>query len=171
MFILFFLLWLLFNGKITAEIVVIGIIISIFMFAFVCKFMEHSIQKEIAFLCCTPYAMVYTFVLLKEIVKANFATISLIMTSKKEKEPVLVHFKTNLKTKIGKVILANSITLTPGTITVTLIGDEYTVHCLDKDFSEGISTSIFVTMLEKMEAMGATYQKIWKKGERRKWNK
>jgi len=147
------------------EIVVLGLVISILMFAFVCKFMGHTIQKEIAFLGCLPYAMVYTFVLLKEIVKANFATIGMIMTVKKEKEPVLIHFRTKLKTKIARVILANSITLTPGTITVMLNIDEYTVHCLDKDFSEGISTSIFVTMLEKLEEMGLSIERRWSKQE------
>ena len=47
---------------------------------------------------------------------------------------------------------ANSITLTPGTITVSLTDNEYTVHCLDKELAEGISSSVFVKLLTKLEA-------------------
>ena len=51
------------------------------------------------------------------------------------------------------MVLANSITLTPGTITVNLEGNEFYVHCLDKEFAEGMEQSIFVELLEKMEAI------------------
>lgn len=63
----------------------------------------------------------------------------------------MVKFKTNLKTRPGRILLANSITLTPGTITVSLSDDEYVVHCLDKSLAQGIDSSIFVELLEKME--------------------
>ena len=48
-------------------------------------------------------------------------------------------------------MLANSITLTPGTITVSLEDDTLLVHCLDKTLSEGMEDSEFVKMLEKLE--------------------
>jgi multicomponent Na+:H+ antiporter subunit E len=49
------------------------------------------------------------------------------------------------------VILANSITLTPGTITVSLTDDHLLVHCLDKSLAEGMDDSVFVRLLQKME--------------------
>ena len=48
-------------------------------------------------------------------------------------------------------MLANAITLTPGTITVTLEGSEYTVHCLDESMAEGIQDSEFVKYILKFE--------------------
>ena len=51
------------------------------------------------------------------------------------------------------MVLANSITLTPGTITIRMEGNEFYVHCLDKEFAEGMESSIFVELLSKMEAM------------------
>lgn len=54
---------------------------------------------------------------------------------------------------MAKVILANSITLTPGTITVSVEGDVFCVHCLDKELAEGIENSVFVQLLERMEAL------------------
>ena len=96
----------------------------------------------------------YLFVLIWEILKANYATIRMIFTSKYEREPVLVTFHTTLKSPVFRVLLANSITLTPGTITVSLDGDTYLVHALDRDFAEGIEDSVFVKLLEKAERMG-----------------
>jgi multicomponent Na+:H+ antiporter subunit E len=74
------------------------------------------------------------------------------LNQKIEIEPQLIHFIVPLQTSIAKVILANSITLTPGTITVSLEGNEYRVHCLDSDLAEGISESVFVKKLIKMES-------------------
>ena len=91
------------------------------------------------------------YVLLKEIVKANLTVTHMILTQKEVMEPVIVTFKTKLQTETAKVILANSITLTPGTITVSLEEDEFVVHCLDKSLAEGIESSCFVELLERME--------------------
>ena len=91
------------------------------------------------------------FVLVREIIKANFEVIRMITSSRYEIEPAVVRFKTDLKTSFTRILLANSITLTPGTITVSLENDEYVVHCLDKSLAEGINSSVFVTLLRKME--------------------
>lgn len=152
MYILFFILWIIFNGRITLEIILFGIAISAVMYVFICKFMDYSIKKDIIILKKSGLLIEYGFILIWEIIKANIATIRMIISSKYVIEPVIVHFKTSLKTKIARVILANSITLTPGTITISLEGDELVVHCLDKDFSEGMSNSIFVKLLEKIES-------------------
>jgi len=151
MYILFFLLWVMFNGQLTLEIAIFGLVIAAAMYFFVCKFMDYSIKKDIVILKETGYILQYIGLLLWEIVKANMATIRFIMSIKHKNEPVLVSFKTTLKTQTAKTILANSITLTPGTITVSLEEDEYVVHCLDKSFSEGLSDSSFVKLLTKME--------------------
>lgn len=153
MYILFFLLWVMFNGQITVEIVIFGLIIAAAMYLFVCNFMDYSIKKDLVLIKETGYILQYVGLLVWEIVKANMATIRLIMSIKHKNEPVLVSFKTSLKTPIAKTLLANSITLTPGTITVSLEEDEYVVHCLDKSFSEGLSDSSFVKLLTKMENM------------------
>ena len=64
----------------------------------------------------------------------------------------MVKFHSDMKTTMGKAFLANAITLTPGTITVTLEGSEYVVHCLDESLAEGIDTSVFVDLLSELEA-------------------
>ena len=46
MYLLLFAAWVIFNGNITTEIVILGLIISAAVFAFMCKFMDYSLQKE-----------------------------------------------------------------------------------------------------------------------------
>lgn len=151
MFLLFFFVWIVFNGRITAEIITIGALVALAVFAFFCKFMDYSIKKEILFYKNLVFFFEYLYLLIKEIVKANLAVTHMILTQKEVMEPVIVTFKTKLQTETAKVMLANSITLTPGTITVSLEEDEFVVHCLDKSLSEGIESSSFVELLERME--------------------
>ena len=151
MLVLFFLAWLIFNGRVTLEIVIFGVVISAAVFAFVCKFMGHSIKKELRLYKKVPGLLKYIFVLVIEIIKANLAVIKLILTRKEVTEPTLVRVHTNLKSETAKVMLANSITLTPGTITVSMEGDTLLVHCLDKSLSTGMDESDFEKMLEELE--------------------
>ena len=153
MFLLFFLIWVIFNGQLTWEIAAFGVVIAAVMYLFICKFMGY--KPEMDLILCRKLFLVlrYVFVLVKEIVKANYAVIKMIMSSRYEIEPVIVRFRTDLKTAPARILLANSITLTPGTITVSLEGDEYVVHCLDKELAKGINSSIFVTLLRQLERM------------------
>ena len=151
MFLLFFLVWIIFNGKITAEIVWIGLAVSVFVFWFMCKFMGYSLQKEKNFYKKFVAFGGYVYLLIKEIISANMTLFHMIMTEKERIEPVLVTFHTDLKTETARVILANSITLTPGTITVSIEEDKLVVHCLDKSLADGLKDSVFEQKLKAME--------------------
>lgn len=153
MYLIFFLIWVIFNGQFTPEIAVFGLVIAGVMYAFICKFMGYTPGTDLLLAKKLFYLIQYVFILVKEIVKANFAVIRMITSSRYELEPAVVRFKTDLKSTSARIILANSITLTPGTITVSLTEDEYVVHCLDKSLAEGINSSIFVTLLRRLERM------------------
>lgn len=151
MFFLYFLFWVIFNGNITLEICIFGVIIAAVMFAFTCKFMDYSVELEMKNIKRVFLFLKYVAHLVIEVIKANYATIKMILTQKEEIEPVLVSFQSDLKTPVGKTLLANAITLTPGTITVSLEDDKYVVHCLDKDFSEGIDENMFADIAREIE--------------------
>ena len=70
-------------------------------------------------------------------------------------DPCLIRFRTDLGTEAARVALANSITLTPGTITVSLDGDGLLVHALDRDMARGLDESVFVRQLRRMEEVAA----------------
>lgn len=153
MFILILLLWILFNGQLTLEIFLFGLVFATAFYAFLCKFLGFSLKKDICYIKKFGYVIEYLIILLVEIIKANIATAKILLSSRYEVEPAIVKFKTKLKSEKARVVLANSITLTPGTITVRLQYDEFTVHCLDKSFAEGLSDSIFVKLLMRMEGV------------------
>ena len=151
MYLLYFLLWVIFNGNFTLEIAIFGIIIAAALFAFTCKFTDYSIAKEKKLIRNAFRILHYVIVLIIEIVKANLAVMHFILSEKEEIEPALVTFQPDLHTQIGRASLADSITLTPGTITVLLDDNTYTVHCLDESLAEGMDTSVFVDMIKKCE--------------------
>lgn len=151
MLLLFFLIWIVFNGRITLEILLFGAVIAGAMFAFLCKFMDYSIRKEWVFCKRVPLFCRYVWLLLKEIIYANLSVCRMILTRRETVEPVIVKVHADLKTETARVILANSITLTPGTITVSLTEEELLVHCLDKSLAEGMGDSPFVKLLQKLE--------------------
>lgn len=151
MYLMYFILWIIFNGAITWEICLFGLVIAGAVFAFTCKFMDYSIEKEKHLLKKGFQILRYIFVLVKEIVKANFAVIHLILSEREEIEPALVTFEAEMETDPGRAFLANAITLTPGTITVSLEGSRYLVHCLDESMAEGMDRSVFVELLEELE--------------------
>ena len=74
--------------------------------------------------------------LIKEIVLANILVVKHIWLSNKSITPTIKTIKASQKTDIGKVIYANSITLTPGTVTVNMEGDQFMVHALLRESIE-----------------------------------
>ena len=87
---------------------------------------DHESQP----LYLTPIIFSYYFWLIKEIVKANMNVVKHIWLGKNSISPQLKTIKISQKTDMGKVIYANSITLTPGTVAIDLQGDEILVHAL-----------------------------------------
>lgn len=152
MILFFFFVWLVLNGKMTSEICILGAVISAVLFAFICRFMDYSLKKELLLFRLMPLFVQYFWVLVKEIVKANVCVLKIITSPDQQPEPALVYFDTEFRTGIAKVMLANSITLTPGTITVSVEEDHFCVHCLDRELAEGMEDSVFVELLKKMEA-------------------
>lgn len=167
MYVLFLFLWIVFNGQFTWEIFFVGAVISAMLYWFVCKFMEYSPKKDLQALMSIGKVIRYIAVLIWEIVKANTQVIYFILTSKYEIEPQLVSFRTDLKDELSRAVLANSITLTPGTITVTLTEDEYVVHCLDKSMAEVMDNSVFVKQLRNIEKSGHSTKGSSRKSHKR----
>ena len=149
MYLLLFFFWIILNGRLTAEIVILGLIFAALIYAFLWKFMGLTWEREKSFWKHFLWGVQYIAILLKEIAVANLVVLKIVLSPKKKVHPVIVGFDAPLKNHILQVILADSITLTPGTITVRLYEEKFEVHCLDESMAEGINDSIFVKMLKK----------------------
>ena len=114
--------------------------------------MDFSIRKDLRLMSKVGLGIAYFFVLLKEIFVSNFKVMAIILFKRIPITPALTEVRVELRSRMAKTILANSITLTPGTITVKVEGDVFTVHCLSAELIDGIEDSTFVKLLRKMEA-------------------
>ena len=151
MFFIMLLLWIVFNGKITMEILLFGIGICGVIYGFMCKVMGYGSQKDLRIGKLLLPAIAYLGVLVIEIIKANLAVIKEIIFLKSDEPGELASFTSNLQEDGTRVALASSITLTPGTITVELEDGNYLIHGLNKAMTEGLDSSVFVKRLERME--------------------
>lgn len=150
MFILLWLFFVLLSGRLTLEIALFGAAVAGLALLFACRYADWSLKREKEFLLRLPRLLVYGLYLLKEIVRANLTTLRRVY-SRREVEPAIVTFRTPLEHEWARVLLANSITLTPGTITLLLKDGELTVHCLDKCDAGSLEGSDMEARIAKLE--------------------
>ena len=145
------ILWIVFNGKITLEIVAVGAVLSAAVTFMAVKIFGLRGSTVLV----PPGALVryagYFAALVIEVVRSCLQVMRLVYHPAEEVRPQLVTFRVPLKKEGHMVVLANSITLTPGTITGGVQGDRMRVYALDKSFADGIEDCDFVRRLEKME--------------------
>jgi len=151
MFLLFFVIWIMLNGRITLEIFLFGVAICAAVYLFSVKMFGYGIKKDLRLLKKVPMGISYFFYLLYEVIKSALSVFATVLSPKSQISPVVVEFRSGLKSSFANTILANSITLTPGTITMVQIDDYFIVHCLKREYSEGLDTSNFVKMLKELE--------------------
>ena len=151
MFVLLLIFWIILNGKITAEILALGVVIAGAIFWFMCKFLEYSPKYELCVARNIGWILVYFVVLIVEIFKSAAMVYKRVYSRKIEIQPQMVFFNVDLESEFLRIVLANSITLTPGTITVDVDEKQFCVHALDYTLAEGIEDSVFIKMLKIME--------------------
>lgn len=152
MFLVYFALWVVLNGRWTLEIGAFGVAFAALLYAFSCRFLGYSVRTDLRLIRGIPAALRYAAMLLREIVRANFTVMRMILDIDFEPRPALVRFSSGLARESHRVALADSITLTPGTITCQLCEDHYVVHCLDERLAEGLTDGALITALREMEA-------------------
>ena len=148
LFIVLFGFWLLMSGYYTPLILSLGVISCLLCVYLTIK--GKFLDNETLPIYFFPRLIQYTLWLIKEILKSNIQTAKVII--QKSEEPELFSVKATQKTNEGKVTYANSITLTPGTVTTQIKNDIFEVHALTKDFGDDVRSSEMdkmVTWLEK----------------------
>lgn len=151
LFLLLFVFWIILNGNVTGEILLFGVVISMIVYKFTYKSTRLTSSLERKALKKLPLIIKYLAILVFEVYKANIEIIKQVLSPHPEIKPALKYFKADLRSRISLVALANSITLTPGTITVTMNEDELLIHALKVEYLDGIEESIFVEKLKELE--------------------
>lgn len=137
-FLIMFGFWIMLSGKFDLFHLTLGVLSSAlvsFLSADLLMFKEgkNRLVTGVRFLMYLPW-LLYQIVLST----MHVTFLALHPRMKDQIDPTIVTFKTKLKTNIAKVALANSITLTPGTITVRIDGQVFYVHAISRKAAAGL---------------------------------
>ncbi len=121
--------WIGLNSSLEMDILVVGAIVAT-LISFL--FTKSSILDDLKL---TPSSLIsliiWIIVFLIELVKSNIDVMLRVISPKVRINPGIVEVKTSLKSKLGRLALANSITLTPGTLTTDIVDDKLYIHWID----------------------------------------
>ena len=129
------LFWLLLSGSLAIESVVVGVILA----AAVAGMLGANLSylSGYRFTTASFVATVgYVGFFLKELFKANISMATLVLTPSLPVKPAIVRVRTSLKNPVARLLLANSITLTPGTLSVELKGEWFYIHWVVAEATE-----------------------------------
>ena len=143
---------LIFSMRFSIEIMLAGLVISALVYWFACKHMNYNGVTDYKaaarrILLSIPYLCIFVW----EATKANVAVLKIVFAPKIKIKQQLIYFRTELRSNIARVTLANSITLAPGSVTVALDDGLYCVHFMDSRFWNGVDNFIFVRLLQNIE--------------------
>ncbi len=130
-----FLFWLLLSGSLAIDSVAVGVLIA----GLVAVLLGGNLSYLSGYRL-TPASFVATLgfigYFLMELVKANLAMATLVLTPDLPVRPAIVRVHTGLKNPIARLLLANSITLTPGTLSVEMKGEWLYIHWVVAEATE-----------------------------------
>ncbi|HKL11448.1 MAG TPA: Na+/H+ antiporter subunit E [Clostridia bacterium] len=149
--ILMIFFWFILTESIDAQMVVAGIAICFLVFIINMDILEINFGYSFKDKKKIFYLVQYLALLCKEIVFANFHVAKIVLSPKLLITPSVMSFETRLEKPLSRTILANSITLTPGTLTVNMKGKKLIVHCLMDEYIETVAHSKFEELLLKVE--------------------
>ena len=142
------LVWFAFTLSLAPAEIIVGLIITSIV-----SWLNYN-----SFTCCglrllspakliliVQYLVVFTIAL----IKSNFHVAAIVIKPKIKVNPGIVKFKSKLQSDFAKMVLANSITLTPGTLSVDLIDDVFYIHWLE--VSEHTEEGIYAAIAEEFE--------------------
>ncbi|MCG6937318.1 MAG: Na+/H+ antiporter subunit E [Gammaproteobacteria bacterium] len=146
------LIWVIANGTLATDTLITGIVISAAIaLAFAIFSRVYSVIRwspKVIF-----YYLMYLGVFISELVKANINVMRLVFSPRINIKPGIVEIKTELESSIGRLALANSITLTPGTLVVDIKGDSLFIHWIDITATDPVAAT---------EAISARFEKYLK---------
>lgn len=127
--------WLLLNGSMAPDVIVVGLVTALVITLLFRRGL--SVVSEFRFTSqALLVAPVYVAYFLGELVKSNLRLAGIVLTPALPLRPGIVKARTRLKSPMGRLLLANSISLTPGTLTVEMEGEWLYIHWVTVEAEE-----------------------------------
>jgi multicomponent Na+:H+ antiporter subunit E len=130
--------WLLWSGHTEPLLLAMGAVSTVLVVAIVVRM--RLVDEEGAPIGLPARAFRFLPWLFWQIAKANVDVARRILNPRLPIHPALIRVKAGQRRDVGRVIYANCITLTPGTVSVDVEGDEIVVHALSREAAEGLQT-------------------------------
>lgn len=143
--------WLLLSGYFTSTLLLSLGAISVAFTLYLSLRIDRHDGERVQLRLDLPILRYWAWLLI-EIFKANIDVAKMILAPKLALSPRMIRVKATQATDTGVVIYANSITLTPGTVTVDIDGDELIVHAITQGMADGVLTG---DMGDRVTALGA----------------
>jgi len=125
-----FVVWMVANSTLAVEVAILGAVITLAL-AYVFTSSSDAWRR----IRWTPagfyHFLAYSGTFLVELVKANIAMMRVIYAPRIDIHPGIVKIRTKLKSPIGRLALANTIALTPGSLVLDIKGETLYIHWLD----------------------------------------
>ena len=130
--------WVIFSGELDAFHIALGVICCGIVTWLSADFLFQDEKKGLGARAIEAIRFVgYGIWLVWQIVLANIHVLKLaLLPNERDLRPRLVRFRTSLKSEFARYVFANSITLTPGTVTLSVEGDEFVVHAISAKVAE-----------------------------------
>jgi multicomponent Na+:H+ antiporter subunit E len=134
------LIWLMANGTLASDTVLTGVVITAAIaLAFSAFSRVYSVVRWSPRVIYTY--LLYLGVFLYELVKANLNVMRYVFSPNIDIHPGIVEIKTQLQSPMGRLALANSITLTPGTLVVDMRGDSLFIHWINVTATDPVAAT------------------------------
>ena len=129
MFLTLLLFWIMLVNSLAADTLLVGVLVSLALallypsgLSFFSEF-RTSRQAIVA-------GFLYYGYFFQQLVRSNLRLAAIVLSPDLPVSPAIIKVRTGLKSRMGRLMLANSITLTPGTMTVEVDGEWLYIHCV-----------------------------------------
>jgi multicomponent Na+:H+ antiporter subunit E len=136
--VILFVFWIILTASLALFDLVLGAICSALVAVITFALLGKALDPRITPMVLLRFPL-FMLRLTWEIIKANVNVAMIIINPKLPVDPRIVEYRTFLPDDLPRTVFSDSITLTPGTVTVELEGDVLSVHCLCPYHQEGLA--------------------------------
>ncbi len=135
LFVTLLLFWLMLAGSLASDVLITGALVSLAIALLFRDGLSFFTELRPTLAAITTGFRYYGY-FLRELVRSNFRLAAIVLSPSLPIEPAIVKVRTRLKSRMGRLMLANSITLTPGTLTVEMEGEWLYVHWVNAETTD-----------------------------------
>ena len=162
---LLLLLWIVMSGIFTVKFIIYGCVSSFLISCFVVGSLRigglKSNRTYFILHANYPKLIIYFLWLIKEVVKSAIDVSKIILSPNMKIDPIVVWFKADYDNPAARAILANSITLTPGTVTIDIYDSGvFSVHALNRKFADGLLSGDMQKRIAKLYGEEIDYRVV-----------